>query len=112
MRSRRELTISSEEDRSDRELRLLSAVDVSPEASQRALSRRVGIALGLTNLLLRNLAEKGYMRITRADWRRWLYTLTPSGLSRKVQLTLAYVHRILNHYQQVRQMLRTEMEPK
>lgn len=111
MRSRHELTNSVEDNGSDRELRLLSEIDRTPDANQRSLSRRVGIALGLTNLLLRNLAEKGYIRITRAGWKRWLYTLTPSGLSRRVQLTLAYVHRILDHYQTVRQMLRTELEP-
>ena len=98
------------ENLSYRELRLLSEVDRSPEASQRGLSRKIGTALGLTNLLLHNLAEKGYIRITQAGWRRWLYTLTPAGFSRKIQLTVAYVQRFLNHYQTVRQTLREEME--
>ena len=93
----------------DRELRLLSEVQRRPQASQRELARRVGIALGVTNLLLHNLAEKGYVRITRAGWRRWLYALTPDGFLRKVQLTLSYVHRFLDHYQKVRQTLREEL---
>lgn len=93
----------------DRELRLLSEVHRRPQASQRELARRVGIALGMTNLLLHNLAEKGYVRITRAGWRRWLYALTPEGFVHKVQLTLSYVHRFLDHYQKVRQTLREEL---
>jgi DNA-binding MarR family transcriptional regulator len=93
----------------DRELRLLAEVHRRPQASQRELARRVGIALGMTNLLLHNLAEKGYVRITRAGWRRWLYALTPDGFLRKVQLTLSYVHRFLDHYQKVRQTLREEL---
>jgi DNA-binding MarR family transcriptional regulator len=93
----------------DRELRLLSEVNRRPQASQRELARRVGVALGMTNLLLHNLAEKGYVRITRAGWRRWLYALTPDGFLRKVQLTLSYVHRFLDHYQKVRQTLREEL---
>ena len=37
-----------------RELRLLEEVDSTPEVSQRHLARRLGIALGVANLLMRN----------------------------------------------------------
>ena len=93
-----------------RELRLLSEVQRTPDATQRDLSRRLGIALGLTNVLLRNLAQKGYIRVTQAGWRRWLYALTPKGFSLKIQLIVSYVHRFLDHYQKVRQTLRDELE--
>ena len=93
----------------DRELKLLAELHRNPEASQRELSRRVGIALGMTNLLLHNLAEKGYLRITKAKWRSWLYVLTPEGLLQKVRLTLSYIDRFLGHYQMVRQTLREEL---
>ena len=94
---------------SDRELRLLSEVDRNPQITQRDLSRRVGIALGLTNLLLQTMVAKGYVKMTRAGWKRWLYNLTPAGFTRRVNLTMAYVHRFLDHYQQVRQALREEL---
>jgi DNA-binding MarR family transcriptional regulator len=93
-----------------RELRMLSEVHSTPGTTQRDLSRQIGIALGLTNVLLRNLVEKGYVRITQASWKRWMYALTPSGFSRKIQLTVAYVHRVLDHYQEVRQTLREELQ--
>ena len=108
MRSRNEHNNDTEVS-SQRELRLLSEVQRSSEATQRDLSNRVGIALGLTNLLLRDLAQKGYLRVTRAGWKRWLYTLTPEGFSRKVYLTVGYIHRVLDHYQKVRQTLREEL---
>jgi DNA-binding MarR family transcriptional regulator len=108
MRSVKELK-SGSEDSTDRELRLLAEVEADPETNQRSLSQRAGIALGITNLLLRNLAEKGYLRISQAGWRRWVYSLTPAGVSRKFQLTAAYVHRVLGQYQKVRQMVRTEI---
>ena len=110
VRSRHELR-DLEEGSTERELRLLSEVQRTPEVSQRDLSRRVGIALGLTNVMLRNLAQKGYVRITHAGWKRWLYALTPAGMSRKIQLTVAYIYRVLDHYQKVRQTLREELEP-
>ena len=94
-----------------RDLQLLSEVEENPEVTQRELSPRAGIALGLTNLLLRNLTQKGYLRITKSGWRRWIYNLTPKGVSHKVRLTVAYIHRELDHYQKVRQTLREELEP-
>jgi len=95
---------------SDRELNLLSEVHHQPEVSQRELAQKVGIALGMTNILLHNLAQKGYLRINKAGWRRVLYTLTPDGILHKVQLTMSYVHRFMDHYHKVRQTLREELE--
>jgi len=94
-----------------RDLQLLSEVNENPEVTQRELSLKAGIALGLTNVLLRNLTQKGYLRITKSGWRRWIYNLTPKGISHKARLTVAYIHRVLDHYQKVRQTLREELEP-
>ena len=92
-----------------RELRLLAEVESSPEVTQRELSKRAGMALGLTNLMLRSLAQKGYIRATQAGWKRWLYNLTPKGFSRKLRLTIAYVHRVMDDYQNVRATLRDQI---
>lgn len=94
-----------------RELQILSEVDRTAEITQRHLSQRAGIALGLTNALMRNLVKKGYVRATQASWKRWVYALTPEGLSHKVRLTVTYIHRVLDHYQAIRQTLREELEP-
>ena len=89
-----------------RELRLLEEVDTRAEVSQRHLAHQLGVALGVANLLIRRLATKGYIRVTQVGWKRWVYVLTPAGVARKVQLTLAYVDRVLDHYQRVRSSLR------
>jgi DNA-binding MarR family transcriptional regulator len=94
-----------------REMQLLTEVDENPEVSQRQLSQTVGIALGLTNVLLRNLIQKGYIRVSKATWKRRLYTLTPEGFSHRLHLTVAYVRRFLDHYQSVRHTLRDQLEP-
>ena len=92
-----------------RELRLLEEVDSTPELSQRHLARSLGIALGVANLLIRNLVKKGYIRTTKVGWKRWVYVLTPAGMSRKVQLTLGYIERFHDHYRRVRQLLREDL---
>lgn len=94
-----------------RELKVLTEVESCPELTQRDLSNRVGTALGLTNVLLRNLAQKGYIRVTAAGWKRCIYTLTPKGVSRKLQLTLNYVSRVLTQYHSIRRNLRNQLEP-
>ena len=40
-----------------------------------------------------------------------MYNLTPEGFSLKVRLTLGYVHRVLDHYHDVRQTLAGELAP-
>jgi DNA-binding MarR family transcriptional regulator len=93
-----------------RDLRLLSEVNEVPEVNQRQLSLTLGIALGLTNVLLKNLVQKGYVRVSNASWKRRLYNLTPEGLAHKLRLTTGYISRVLDHYQNVRQTLREQME--
>lgn len=92
------------------ELQILEEVSETPEITQRQLSVKIGIALGLTNVLLRNFIQKGHVRVSQATWKRRIYSLTPEGLAHKLQLTVAYIDRVLNHYHNVRHTLREEME--
>ncbi len=97
------------EDDSYRELRVLEEVDSSPDLSQRQLARRLGIALGVANLLVRSLASRGYIKVTHLSWRRWVYVVTPKGMRRKLHLTIAYVDRFFDHYRRVRLLLREDI---
>jgi len=94
-----------------RELQLLQELEEAPEISQRDLSQKLGVALGLTNAMIRNFTKRGYLRATKAGWRRWLYAITPIGFSHKLQLTVAYVQRVVDDYGNVREVLRQEMDP-
>ena len=51
-----------------RELRLLEEVEIKPEVSQRHLANHLGVALGVANLLVKNLAKKGYIRATPVSY--------------------------------------------
>ena len=73
-----------------RELRLLEEVEETPELSQRNIAQRLGVALGVANLLIHNLAKKGYIQANRIGWKRWVYVLTPAGISRKAHLTCSH----------------------
>ncbi len=93
-----------------RELRVLEEVNATPDLSQRRLAARLAIALGVANLLLRDMAGRGYVRVTQLGWRRWAYIITPAGIARKLQLTVAYVEQFIGHYKRVRLLLREDLK--
>ena len=98
------------EDVTYKELRLLEEIEQDPELSQRQLSRRMGVALGVGNLLLKNLAKKGYIKVTHLSWKRWIYVITPKGMTRKVNLTLSYIESFLGHYRRVKKILKENFD--
>lgn len=69
---------------------LLSEISGSDQLSQRELSRRLGIALGLVNSYIKNLVAKGFVRVASFPKNRYAYLLTPSGFTEKSRL--AYQH--------------------
>ena len=84
---------------SERELSALLEIELNPEITQRQLSSKIGIALGLTNVLIKNLAQKGLIKASQAGWKRSIYNLTPQGITHKVLLTQKYITRIITNYQ-------------
>lgn len=89
-----------------RDLQLLSAVEQDSSVTQRSLATRLGVALGLTNLYLKRLAKKGYVKITTIPARRIRYLLTPQGLTEKSRLTYHYMLYSMSHYRDMRKHLR------
>ncbi|MDD9717647.1 bifunctional sulfate adenylyltransferase/adenylylsulfate kinase [Dinoroseobacter sp. PD6] len=80
--------ISAEEE--DLLFRLLRQLDLTPDASQRALAGALGISLGRVNAQLRAAAEAGLIEITErtgTDRRqRFAYGLTARGAAQKTRL--------------------------
>ena len=73
---------------SPRDLEILTAIGEGRPLSQRVLAQRLGVALGLTNLLLKRLARKGSIKIVEfpkkpAARKRLRYLLTPKGIAEK-----------------------------
>ena len=63
-------------------LRILDVVAADRAVTQRSLARDLGIALGLTNLLIKRLVRKGWMRVTHISPNRVRYLITPAGIVR------------------------------
>jgi DNA-binding MarR family transcriptional regulator len=94
-----------------RDLEILTAVDEGGVLTQRALAQRLGVALGLTNLYLKRLSRKGYLKIVEfprkpATRKRLRYLLTPKGIAEKTRLTYEHMSYALNLYRRTRETLR------
>ena len=89
-----------------KELRLLEALEEAPEARQVDLARRLGVAVGTVNWLLKRLASKGFIKVKRIGRWRWRYILTPQGMREKARLSMAYVRNSMALYREVRQRSR------
>ena len=72
------------------EYRLIQAIGRCPDGSQRALSRALGLSLGMTNILLKRLAKKGLLKAQKLDWNRTRYLLTYEGAAEKARKSYSY----------------------
>ena len=91
---------------SHRDLKLLEAVEADSRVTQRGLSTQLGIALGLTNVYLKRLVRKGYIKCVNVQSNRITYLLTPRGIAEKLRLTYEFMDYSLQLYGEVRQHLR------
>lgn len=88
-----------------RDLRLLEELERNPIISQRELSHKFGIALGVTNACLKRMIRKGWVRIKGLDHRRIGYHLTPKGFVEKSRLTFDLISGIVQHYSELKQVI-------
>ncbi len=82
--------------------RILTEIESGEPLSQRSLARRLGIALGLTNLLVRRLVRKGWVRVTGIKPHRVSYLITPQGIAEKARMTREYLRYSLAFYSEAR----------
>src|SRR2546421_7895570 len=89
-----------------RDLKLLEAVEEDSRVTQRSLATKLGIALGLTNIYLKRLVRKGYIKCVNVQPNRISYLITPRGIAEKARLTYEFMDYSLHLYGEVRQHLR------
>jgi DNA-binding MarR family transcriptional regulator len=86
-------------------LRLMGEIDRNGDHSQRELSRRLNLSLGLVNTFLKRLVKKGYFKVTTMPKNRVRYFLTPAGLAKKSKLTVEYLQYSVNFYKDIKDLL-------
>lgn len=88
---------------------ILDLIGSNAVVSQRSLADEIGVALGLTNLLVKNMVKRGFVRVVRIKPRRWRYLLTPSGTVEKARMSHVAWQRAVERYCAVRDRTRAAL---
>src|SRR5947207_5498946 len=96
---------------SRRDLTVLDAIAENRHITQRSLAAKLGVALGLTNIYLKRLIRKGYIKCVNVQSNRLLYLITPQGIAEKTRLTYEFMDYSLHLYREVRQHLTHVLRP-
>lgn len=89
-------------------LRILDAFQSDHHVSQRSLASELGIALGLTNLLVKRLVRKGWVRVIHVKPNRVRYLITPAGIAEKTRMSRAYFESSVQFYRQTRDRIQQQ----
>ena len=94
-----------------RDLKVLEAIETNDRTTQRGLASQLGIALGLTNLYLKRLVRKGYIKCVNVQSNRVRYLITPKGIAEKTRLTYEFMEYSLQVYREGRKHLKAMLRP-
>ena len=71
--------------------------------------KNLGFSLGKLNYLIRSLAHKGLIKINNfknnPDKSGYLYLLTPKGMSEKTKITIQFMKRKVEEYEELKKEL-------
>ena len=84
---------------------ILRAISKKPNLSHRALSKQLGLSLNKLNYCLKSLQKKGLIKIDNFKKNKkklnYLYILTPRGISKKTKLTINFLKRKMQEYDEL-----------
>ena len=89
--------------------KVLREIQNNPNSSQRKLAKQVGFSLGKLNYCLKALKQKGLIKIE--NFRKnpnkitYAYILTPKGIKKKAKLTMNFMIRKMQEYDELKKEL-------
>ena len=82
---------------------VLRRLHQTPQVSQRALAKDLGVGLGTINFCFQALVEKGLVKMQNFSQSknklRYAYLLTPAGVAEKSKLTAEFLRRKVDEYE-------------
>lgn len=85
---------------------ILRIINNNPNFTQRKLANELGFSLGKLNYCLNALKNKGLVKISNfknnPNKIKYIYVLTPKGLSIKTKLTLNFMKKKMREYDELR----------
>lgn len=87
------------------ELDTLLEIKKNPSTTQRSLSRKLNISLGLTNAIIKNLIHRGLIKAKKDTGRKLLYIITPKGMANVSRLMYNRFQETLHYYHYTKDLL-------
>ena len=104
--------------KNDEYLKLLRTINNNPNLSQRDMSKNLGVSLGKLNYCIKELKNKGIIKLKNFKDNKnrfnlnskynYFYILTPKGISLKTKLTINFMKKKLNEYDELKRELDNE----
>ncbi len=89
---------------------VLRKIQNKPESTQRELAEELGFSLGKLNYCLKALQSKGLIKIENFKKNpnkiNYFYVLTPKGILEKTKLTMNYMKRKMQEYDELKKELK------
>ena len=90
----------------ENKFQILRKIKNKNNCTQRELSKKVGFSLGKLNYCLNALVKKGFVKINNfknnPNKIGYIYVLTPIGIKEKGKLTLDFMNRMMQEYDQLK----------
>ena len=87
-------------------LNILRNISKNSNANQRQLAKSLGFSLGKLNYCLTALKNKGLIKMKNFEKNpnklNYIYVLTPRGIAEKTKLTLNFMKRKMNEYDELK----------
>ena len=91
------------------EFNVLRKISKKPNANQRELASEMNISLGKINYVIKELKKKGLIKINNfknnPDKSGYLYFLTPKGVAEKTRITVKFMQRKMEEYEELKKEL-------
>jgi len=81
---------------SEKELQVIEELSRTGHITQREISDKLEISLGMVNIILKRLINKGYVKVRGLNKRRLQYILTPKGFTEKAHKSYRYFIKTVN----------------
>ena len=89
----------------ERELKIIEEISWDKNLTQRKISHRLGLSLGMTNIILKRLVSKGYIKVKELNRRKVQYILTPKGFAEKTKKTYRYFLKTIHSLQEMKKKI-------
>ena len=91
-------------------LEILRKIQKKPDSSQRELAKELDFSLGKLHYCLKALQSKGFVKIKNFSKNQnklnYFYILTPKGITEKTKLTVNFMRRKMQEYDELKKELK------